>query len=62
MSGLEREILRVIGGAQLPAKAIASRLGQANSSHLRTILANLVERGVLLKRPEGYCIPQPTEP
>jgi hypothetical protein len=62
MSGLEREIVRVIGGAQLPAKAIASRLGQANSSHLRTILANLVERGVLLKRPEGYCIPQPTEP
>jgi hypothetical protein len=56
LSDREREIVRIIGQSTLAAKAIASRLGQSNNSYLRTILANLVARGVLGKAPNGYCV------
>jgi hypothetical protein len=61
LSPLEAEIVRVLGTAALPAKAIAARLGRHNDSSLRLILANLCERrpAVIVKALEGYRVARP---
>jgi hypothetical protein len=57
LSELEQDIIAIVGQSALPAKIIASRLGHSNHAYIRTILAQMVEDGVLAKSPFGYCLP-----
>jgi hypothetical protein len=44
LSPFEADVVRVLGGAALTAKAIAARLGRKNTSNFRTLLRNMCER------------------
>jgi hypothetical protein len=56
LSELEQDIICVIGRSALPAQTIASRLGRSNYAYIRTILARMVEDGVLAKSRCGFCL------
>ena len=57
LSELEQDIIAIVGRSTLPALTIASRLGHSNHAYIRTILAQMVEDGILAKSPYGYCLP-----
>jgi hypothetical protein len=57
LSELEQDIIAVVGRSALPVWVIVSRLGHSNHAYIRTILAQMVEDGLLVKSPYGYCLP-----
>jgi hypothetical protein len=56
LSPKERQIVKALdeAGKELKASAIAKRAGLDFNSYLRTMLANLVRRGILVKGVGGY--------
>ncbi len=55
LSPLELEIVRSFNGWEIvPAATICKRTGYPNTPHIRAILTNLTERGVLLATSRGY--------
>ena len=53
-SPLESAILLAIGSDALGGKEVAAKTGQPYDPRLKTLLRNLVDRGVLLHTSEGY--------
>lgn len=66
LSPMAARILAVISTADRPLKAaaVARRLGQKNTSHLRKLLAELVRAGLLAyvvsEKESGYAMPRAT--
>jgi hypothetical protein len=56
LSPVEAEILGALRSGPLIGKALARRLNRAYDSGFRTILSNLVERGVLANDDSGYRV------
>lgn len=54
LSSLEKEIVQTLQVAPLVGKAIAARLHRPYDGTLKTILANLVDRGILTSSTLGY--------
>lgn len=50
----ERNILEALGRKTMRGPELLSMAGYDNSSHYRTILSNLVKRGILRKKQNGY--------
>ncbi|MGE3809175.1 MAG: hypothetical protein AB7K24_31305 [Gemmataceae bacterium] len=59
-SRIETSVVDVLRLAQQPLKgrAIAFRAGWRFSSHLRQVLARMVQAGVIASTPDGYSLPE----
>ena len=55
----EAGIIKALGSEELAAANIATRVGSEPTTRLRTLLANLADRGVLVSATSGYRVADP---
>lgn len=58
LTPMEQAILTVATSIPQTAKRLAGLAHKTMGSHVNKALATLVRRGLLLRKPEGYCLPE----